>query len=68
MVIKHPAGQHGFGGFLDPLVDESGDFISQIGSVVEASQLKTLQGSARSGLQVVKGRCESRDGHGLGSS
>lgn len=68
MVIEHPAGEHGFGGFLDPLVDEGGDFLAQVGGVVEAGELEALQGSAGSRLEIVERRSESGNGHGQSSS
>jgi len=67
-MIEHPAGQHRFGTLLDPLVDECGDFVTEVGGVVEPGKFKALQGRAGRGLQVVQRRCESRHGHGLGSN
>lgn len=67
VVIEHPAGEHGFGGFLDPLVDQGSDFLAQVCSVVEPRQLKTLQRGAGSGLEIVQGRSKARDGHGQSS-
>lgn len=64
VMVEHPAGQHGFGAFLDPLVDQGGNFGPKVGRVVQTSELKTLQRGARGGLQVVERRRESRDGHG----
>jgi hypothetical protein len=43
VVIEHPSGEHGFGRFLDPLVDQGGNFLTEIRGVVQACQLKTLQ-------------------------
>ena len=68
VVIEHPAGQHGLGGLLDPLVDERGDFVAQIGSVIQTSEFKALQGRSRCCLQVVKRRSELRRSHGRGSN
>jgi hypothetical protein len=67
VVIQDPAREHSFAGLLNPLVDQRGDFVSQIGSVIQARQLKTLKGCARSCLQVVEGRSETGCGHGQGS-
>jgi len=67
MVIEHPSGEHRFGRLLDPLVHQGGNFLAQIRGVVEACQLKTLQRGARSGLQIVERRSESRNGHGQSS-
>ena len=68
MVIEHPSREQRFGGLLDPLIHQGGNFMPQICSVVEPSQLKTLQRGARSGLQVVERRSESRYGHGQSSN
>lgn len=43
VMLQHPARQHGFGCFLHPLVDQSRDFMAQIGSVIQTRQLETLQ-------------------------
>jgi hypothetical protein len=68
MVVEHPSGEHCLRRFLNPLINQSGDFSPQIRSVVEARQLKTLQGSARGRLQIVERRTESRNGHGQSSN
>ena len=44
MMIEHPSGQHRFAAFLNPLVDEGGDFVAKVGGVVESGQFKALQG------------------------
>jgi len=67
VMIEHPTGEHGFGGFLDPLIDQDSNFLPQVGSVVEAREFKALQRGARSRLQIVEGRGESRYGHGQSS-
>ena len=64
MVIEHPSREDRFECLLDPLIDQGGNFLPQIRGVVEARQLKTLQRGARSCLQIVKRRSESRYGHG----
>jgi hypothetical protein len=33
-MIEHPAGEHGFTRFLDPLIDERADFVPKICSVI----------------------------------
>jgi hypothetical protein len=68
MVIEHPAGEHGFGGLLDPLIDQGGNFLPQVRSMVEAREFKALQRGARSRLQIVEGRGESSYGHGQSSN
>jgi hypothetical protein len=64
VMIEHPAGEHGFGGFLDPLVDQRGDFLAEICGVVEPRQFVALQRGARSRLQIVKRGRETGNRHG----
>ena len=67
VVIEHPAGEHGLRGFLDPLVDQGGDFLAEVRRMIEARELKTLQGCARGGLQVVKGWRQASHSHAQSS-
>lgn len=46
VMIKHPPRQGRFGGFLDPLVDQSRNFLAQIRGMVQSRQLEALQGGA----------------------
>jgi hypothetical protein len=46
VVVEHPSGQHCFGGFFEPLVDQNSNFSPQIRRVIEAGQFKRLQGSS----------------------
>jgi hypothetical protein len=68
MVIEHPSGEHRLRRLLNPLIDQGGNFLSQIRGVMEPCQLKTLQRGARSRLQIVERRSESRNGHGQSSN
>jgi len=68
MVIEHPAGEHRFGSFLDPLIDQSGNFLAEIRGVIQSGQLKTLQRGARGRLQIVERGSGPRDGHGQSSN
>ena len=67
VVVEHPSGEQGFGGFLDPLVDQRGDFLTQVGGVIEPSEFKTLQRGARGRLQIIERRSKPRDSHGQSS-
>ena len=67
VVIEHPAGEERFGRFLDPLVDQRGDFLTKVRGVIEPRELKALQRGARSGLQVIERRREPSHGHGQSS-
>ena len=68
MVIEHPSGEQGFGRFLDPLIHQGGNFLPQVRGVVEMNQFITLQRCARSRLQIIERRSESRYGHGQSSN
>jgi hypothetical protein len=68
MVVEHPSGEHGLRRLLNPLIDQGGNFLSQIRGVIEPCQLKTLQRGARCRLQIVERRSESRNCHGQSSN
>ena len=63
MVIEHPSREQGFGCFLNPLIDQSRNFLAEICRVVEPRQFKTLQGGSRSRLQIVQRWSKPRYGH-----
>jgi hypothetical protein len=44
VMIEHPAGQHRFGRFFQPLIDQNSYFTLQIRSVIQASELEAVQG------------------------
>jgi hypothetical protein len=46
VMVKHPARQDGLGRFLNPSIDQGGDLLTQVGGVIQTSELKTLQRSA----------------------
>ena len=68
VMIEHPPREHRLGSFLDPLIDQSCNFLAQIRSVVESGELKTLQRSARSRLQIIERRSKPRNSHGQSSN
>lgn len=41
-MIEQIAGERRFGRFLDPLVDQSGDFAAEIRGVIQSGELETL--------------------------
>jgi hypothetical protein len=43
VVVKHPSGQHCFGGFFEPLIDQNSNFSTEICGVVQSGKLETLQ-------------------------
>jgi hypothetical protein len=63
VMLQHPTRQHGLGCFLNPLVNQHGDFTLQICSVVQPCQLKTLQRGPRSCVQIVERRSNTGNGH-----
>jgi len=68
MVVEQPSGKQGLGRLLDPLVNQGGNFLAQVRSVIEPGQLETLQRGTRSRLQIIEWRRESRNGHGQSSN
>jgi hypothetical protein len=56
VVIEHPAREHRLRGFLDPSIDQHGDFLAKIRRMIQTGQLKTLKRSAGSGLQIIERR------------
>jgi hypothetical protein len=49
-MVQHPAGEHGFAAFLDPLIDKGGDLGAQVGGVIQSGEFKALQRRTRCGL------------------
>jgi len=47
-LFDEPAGEHGCGVFLEPLIEQGADLLAEIGSVAEARKFIGLQGIARS--------------------
>jgi hypothetical protein len=46
VMVEHPSGQHCFGGFFEPLIDQNRNFSPQIRGVIESGQFKRLQRSS----------------------
>ncbi len=55
-LLDQPAGDHGVGVLVEPLIEERRDLLAQIGSVAEAGEFVRLQGVARSGEEELPGR------------
>jgi len=64
VMVEHPSGQHCFGGFFEPLINQNSNFSSQICRVVQTGQLKALQRSARRRAEIVDRGSDARYGHG----
>jgi hypothetical protein len=54
-LFDEPAGEHGGRVFLEPLVEQLGNFLAEIGGVGEARKFIGLQGIARGGEQKFPG-------------
>src|SRR5579859_579732 len=62
-LLEKPAGQHGGGVFLHPLIDQRGNFLAEIGGVRQTRQFKALQGVARSREKELPRRLSRADRH-----
>lgn len=54
-LFQKPARQHRRGVFFDPLIEQRGNFLAEIGGVSQTRQLKALQGVLRSGQKEIPG-------------
>ena len=62
-LLEKPAGQHGGGVFLHPLIDQRGNFLAEIGRVRQTRQFKALQGVARGREKELPRRLGRADRH-----
>ena len=63
-LLDEPAGDHGVGVFVEPLVEEGRDLLAEIGRVAEAREFVALQRVAGSGEKKLPGRLSAIGGHG----
>jgi hypothetical protein len=63
-LVHQKAREHGFGIFLDPLLEERGDLLAEIGGVAEAREFEALKRVARSGKQEFPRELGFMNGHG----
>jgi hypothetical protein len=63
-LFDQPAGDHGVGVFVEPLVEERRDFLAEIGGVAEAGKFIALESIAGSGEKKLPGRLGAISGHG----
>ena len=57
-LLDQPAGDHGVGVFVEPLVEQGRDLLTEIGRVTEAREFVALQGVAGSGWRLMfAGKC-----------
>ena len=63
-LLDQPAGDHGVCVFVEPLVEQGRDLLTEIGGVAETREFVTLQGVAGSGEKELPGRLGAIRGHG----
>ncbi|MFI5093836.1 MAG: hypothetical protein WCE50_07210 [Candidatus Acidiferrum sp.] len=63
-LFEKPAREQGRRVFLHPLIDQSADFLAEIGGMSETGQFKTLQGVPGSGEKKLPGGLRGTGGHG----
>jgi len=63
-LFDEAAGEHGRGVFLEPLIEQGGDLLAEIGGVAEARKLIGLQSIARSGEKKLPGGLGGQLRHG----
>jgi hypothetical protein len=63
-LVHQQAREHGFGVFLDPLLEERHDLFAEIGGMTEAGEFKALERGARSGEQKLPRKLGLMNGHG----
>ena len=54
-LLDQPAGDHGVGVFVEPLVEQGRDLLAEIGRVTEAREFVALQGVAGGGEKELPG-------------
>jgi hypothetical protein len=62
-LVHQQAREHGFGVFLDPLLEERHDLLAEIGGMTEPGEFKALERGARGGEQKLP-RELGMNGHG----
>ncbi|MGC2891654.1 MAG: hypothetical protein WB627_21520 [Candidatus Acidiferrum sp.] len=63
-LFEKPAREQGGRVFLHPLIDQSADFLAEIGGMSQTGQFKTLQGVPGSGKKELPGGLRGTGGHG----
>jgi hypothetical protein len=63
-LVHQQAREHGFGIFLDPLLEERGDLLAEISSMAEAGEFKALERAARGREQKLPRQLGLVSGHG----
>lgn len=63
-LLNEPAGDHGVGVFVEPLVEQGRNLLAEIGRVAEAGEFVALERVAGSGKKKLPGRLGAIGGHG----
>lgn len=64
-LLDQPAGDHGVGVFVEPLVEKGRDLFAEIGRVAKPREFVALEGVAGSGEKELPGRLGAVRGHGI---
>lgn len=67
-LLDEPAGDHGVGVLVEPLIEEGRDLLAEIGGVAKAREFVRLQGVAGSGEKELPGRLGGLAVHGVSSN
>jgi len=62
-LLDQPAGDHGVGVFVEPLIEQGRDLLAEIGRVTEAREFVALQGIAGCGEKELPGRLGATSVH-----
>ena len=62
-LFNEPAGDHGVGVFIEPLIEEGSDFLAEIGGVAKAGEFVGSEGVAGSGEKELPRRLGAMVGH-----
>ena len=62
-LLDEPAGDHGVGVFIEPLIEERRNFLAEIGGVAKPGEFIALQGIAGSGEKELPRRRSAAIGH-----
>ena len=62
-IFAHPARQEGLRGFFNPLLDQCGDFLADVGGMIQTRKLEAFQRGIRCFVQVVPWWSDPVTGH-----
>jgi len=64
-IFTKPARQEGLGSFFNPLLEQCGDFLAQIGGVIQTGELEAFERRVRCFVQIIPRRHDTAGGHDL---